>query len=640
MTVSLRHGRAPRAPRGPSRPPRWLAVVLAFLALLFVAAPAQAVGTDTVRIHFHRESNDYAGWGLHVWGVGVEIPRGLSWDHPMDPAGIDAFGIYFDVQVQAQVPSFNFIVHRGENKSFSHDLDVDICKDGREVWLVDGQDAVTAKRPEVDHPFAIGVESEQRQRRTLEWIGAGVLAGVLLVAAIWRVARRRLARSQAQLDAHAQLLLQAQEQLRSQGERMQHGAAADELTGLPTRTGLAQALDQALARAARRHGSLAVLFVDLDGFKQVNDSAGHDAGDDVLRTVASRLKGVLRDGDLVARVGGDEFVVLVESAATPMQAWKVGAKLVRAAAQPIERGGTTHQVGASVGIALYPSDGTDAASLMKAADGAMYDTKRAGRNACRFARPERQAELERQLAAQARVAAALEHGALTLVSTPIVEVATGRVVGAQASAHGSDDGRLVDVAPVLEGADDPRLAARLDRWLLTAACRAAARAHLASPDRPPFVAVAIATSFADADADTLPALVRDLLAEEGLPPQRLLLLFPASQLSDPGRPLDVMARLRGQGVRIGFSGASEFELGLQRLTAAPIDLLQVDAASESHARLGTAYMRALAALGAQCGFVTAATNVRTPAQRRWAVAAGCSWGSGDACVEADEAVAP
>jgi EAL domain-containing protein (putative c-di-GMP-specific phosphodiesterase class I) len=293
-------------------------------------------------------------------------------------------------------------------------------------------------------------------------------------------------------------------------------------------------------------------------------------------------------------------------------------------------------VGASVGIALYPSDGTDAASLLKAADAAMYDTKRAGRNACRFARPERQAELERQLAAQARVEAALVDGALTLVSTPIVEMATGRVVGVQASAHGSDEGRLVDVAPILDGADDPRLAARLDRWLLTAACRAAARGHVESPDRPPFVAVAIAAAFAD--AETLPALVRDLLAEEGLPPQRLLLLFPASVLSDPGRPLDVMVRLRGQGVRIGFSGASEVELGLQRLTAAPIDLLQVDAASESHARLGTAYMRALAALGTQCGFTTAAVHVRTPAQRRWAVAAGCSYGSGDACVDAGEAV--
>jgi diguanylate cyclase (GGDEF)-like protein len=633
MTVSPSHARTASV-----RPiaARWLALALALFALLFAAAPARAVGTDTVRIHFHRESNDYAGWGLHVWGVGVEIPRGLSWDHPMDPSGVDSFGIYFDVQVQAQVPGFNFIVHHGETKSFSHDLDVDIAHDGREVWLVDGQDTVSGRRPEVDHPFAIGVEAEQRQRRTLEGIGAAALAGALLLAAAWRVARRRLARSQAQLDAHAQLLLQAQEQLRAQGERMQHGAAADELTGLPTRTGLHQALEQALARASRSHGSLAVLFVDLDGFKQVNDSAGHDAGDDVLRTVASRLKGALRDGDLVARVGGDEFVVLVEPAATPMQAWKVGAKLVRAAALPIERAGATHQVGASVGIALYPSDGTDAASLLKAADAAMYDTKRAGRNACRFARPERQAELERQLAAQARVEAALVDGALTLVSTPIVEMATGRVVGVQASAHGSDEGRLVDVAPILDGADDPRLAARLDRWLLTAACRAAAREHVESPDRPPFVAVAIAAAFAD--AETLPALVRDLLAEEGLPPQRLLLLFPASVLSDPGRPLDVMVRLRGQGVRIGFSGASEVELGLQRLTAAPIDLLQVDAASESHARLGTAYMRALAALGTQCGFTTAAVHVRTPAQRRWAVAAGCSYGSGDACVDAGEAV--
>ncbi|MFN3304828.1 MAG: EAL domain-containing protein, partial [Roseateles sp.] len=125
--------------------------------------------------------------------------------------------------------------------------------------------------------------------------------------------------------------------------------------------------------------------------------------------------------------------------------------------------------------------------------------------------------------------------------------------------------------------------------------------------------------------------VRDVLAEAGLPPQRLLLLFPAARLAEPQRGLDTLSRLRGQGVRIGFSGINHAELGLQRLVMAPVDLLEVDLHGEAGTPPGTPYVRALAALGAQLGYAMSATGLDTPAQRRWAEAAGCTLGTGQAC---------
>lgn len=591
-------------------------------------APSAAAELPTVRIHFHRDSNDYVGWGMYIWGTGLALPHAVSWDRPLQPTGVDAFGIYFDVPVEPHVATFSFIVHKGENKSVAQDLAVDIPRHGREIWLFENSDRIHTSAPAVTQPFQLGLEAEQRRRATLQWTAAGVAGGLLLVALAWRVVRRRLASTREQLNAQVKMLVQAQNELRAQGERLQ-GNVVDELTGLPTRGGLHQALEQALGRCARHGQCLAVMFVDLDGFKQVNDSAGHDAGDAVLRAVSRRLRGVLRDGDVVARIGGDEFVAVVEALHSPLHAFKVGRKLVRAAAEPVEVEGRRHQVGASVGIALYPGDGSDAATLLKAADAAMYDTKRSGKGACRFVDAQRQAELEHRLALEQELSAALERQALQLHQEPVIELATGRITGRIATLGWQVDGVLQPVQGVLESADDPAFIAALDRWLLTHACRAAAAPTSATLDRPPFVAVALGCALSD--SEPLPALVRDVLAEEGLPPQRLMLLFPSRWLADPKRPLDVLMRLRAQGVKIGFTRASEVEIGLQRLITAPIDLLQLDVGARANAPGGTAHIRALAAVGAQCGFSVAAAGITHGAHLQWAQAAGCTLGSGPAC---------
>lgn len=613
------------------------ALSLAALWLLLAAAclfgtAAQAVEPVTVRVHFHRDKGDYSGWGLHVWGAGLVLPHSVSWDRPLEAAGVDAYGVYFDVPVEPTVQTFNLIVHRGETKSAPRDLAVDIASQGREVWVRDGSDTVFASAPPVDAVYAPGVEVERQHRLTLQWTAAGVAGGIVLLALGWRVVGRRLTSTRQELAANVQMLLQAQNDLRAQGERLQ-GLVTDELTGLPTRGGLQQALEQALARAARGDQAVGVMFIDLDGFKQVNDTGGHDAGDEVLRTVARRLRAAVREGDFVARVGGDEFVVVVEAVASPMQAFLVGRKLVRSVGEDIAFAGQAWRVGASVGIALSPADGADAATLLKSADTAMYETKRAGKGACRFVQPARQAEIERQLALEQALRRSLAADELGLTLEPVVELAGGRVAGHQATIAWHVDGQATPVQSVVDASDDAALAQQVDHWLITHACRAAVR-EAAADGAPGFVSLALGG--AAADLEDLPALVRDVLAQEGLPPQRLLLKFPGRRLAEAQRSLDVLLRLRGQGVRIGFTGITEMDIGLQRLVLAPVDQLELDVRASNAGQRGTPYVRALAALGAQCGYTVAATGIATAAQRRWAEAAGCTLGVGLACSEAAE----
>ena len=588
---------------------------------------AGAIETLNVRIHLHIDSNDYSGWGLYVWGAGLVLPHSVSWYRPLEASGVDAYGVYFDVGVEPTLKTFNFIAHRGEIKSTPNDLAVDTAKQEREVWVREGTDTVYASAPAVNTPFLVGLEVERQHRQSLQWMAGGTVATLVLLVLGWRLVGRRLARTREQLAANVQMLVQAHNDLRAQGERLQ-GLGTDELTGLPTRGGLQQALEQALARATRNDHAVAVMFIDLDGFKQVNDTGGHDAGDEVLRTVARRLRGAVRECDFVARVGGDEFVVIVEAVASPIQAFHVGRKLVRAAAEEIIVAGHAHRVGASIGIAMSPGDGSDAAALLKAADNAMYDTKRAGKGTCRFVTAQRQAELERQLALEEALQRSLDKDELTLALEPVVEFASGRVVGHKATLQWSPDGQALPVQAVVEQSDNAALARQVDRWLMTRACRAVGRERTAGQS-PSFVSMMLAT--AAGDLVELPSLVRDVLAEEGLPPQRLLLLFPARRLGEQQSTLDALIRLRGHGVRIGFTGIYEADIGLQRLVMGPIDQLEIDVRSEGGLQRGTPYVRALVAFGLQMGYAVSAVGLGTAAQRRWAEAAGCTLGAGAAC---------
>nr|WP_315257846.1 EAL domain-containing protein [uncultured Duganella sp.] len=259
---------------------------------------------------------------------------------------------------------------------------------------------------------------------------------------------------------------------RKQAEQRAHELSTrDALTNLLNRRALIQQLEHAVATADRSGVGFALLFLDLDKFKPINDSYGHEAGDELLRQVAARLTAAVRVADIVARLGGDEFVVLIEGKAASANAARVGHKIEMACALPFEIGGNRLKTGASIGIALYPEDGVNAQALMKNADTAMYHAKKNSATPVQFFHEElnvRERERE-QWALELRKA--LAAGQLELRYQPQVELASGRVTGAESllywrhPLHG-----LLQAAQFLPHVQDRMLLDRVDAWVVTQSC--------------------------------------------------------------------------------------------------------------------------------------------------------------------------
>ena len=220
------------------------------------------------------------------------------------------------------------------------------------------------------------------------------------------------------------------EQQRSQADihRLAH---TDALTGLENRFALNIRLEQQLAHARRTHTDLAILFIDLDHFKKINDSQGHEAGDRLLVAAAQRMKDLLRDVDTLARLGGDEFIIVLGGPLTPDSVTQVAVRLVESLSEPYQLSGANVHSGASVGVAMFPCDGNDSATLLRHADTAMYAAKRQGRGNFQFFSESMNAATHEHLMLENRMWAALEHGGFEIHLQAQVEIETGRVVGAE-----------------------------------------------------------------------------------------------------------------------------------------------------------------------------------------------------------------
>lgn len=217
-----------------------------------------------------------------------------------------------------------------------------------------------------------------------------------------------------------------------QAAQVRHLAQHDVLTGLPNRALFKELLDGALARAQRRGSQLAALFVDLDGFKQINDGFGHDTGDDVLREVSRRLGATIRAGDRAARMGGDEFYVLADDVESPDAAGQMAQRVLDALAEPMLVDGQEHQLSASIGIALYPRDGASSEELLKHADIAMYRAKNAGRAGYSFFAESDNVDSRERFAIQSQLRQALQRREFVLHFQPRVDLPTGRICGVEA----------------------------------------------------------------------------------------------------------------------------------------------------------------------------------------------------------------
>ena len=399
-------------------------------------------------------------------------------------------------------------------------------------------------------------------------------------------------------------------------EQLRHQALHDPLTGLPNRVLFVDRLSHALVRRARSTNGLAVLFVDLDNFKDVNDRLGHAVGDRLLRLVASRLRGVLRAEDSACRLGGDEFAFLLEDSTTP-RAERVAERILAALAAPFELGEGTVTLSASIGIAVTsgPMDEDDATAaadeLLRDADTAMYAAKGLGKGRVRvFSRGMEDTAARRRELGTA-LARALDDDELFLEYQPIVDMRTRAQFGLEALVRWEHPqlGRLMP-ADFIPLAEENRLISRLGDWVLRRACT-----DLADGE----TLVSVNVSAHQLGSRELPALVERVLGETGLKPSRLLLELTESTIASAGAGAEgELQAIQRLGVHIALDDFGSGYSSLEYLGRLPIDILKIDRSLIEQVHVEPQrqeVLRAIAHIAEKLGLSTIVEGVEHEAQR-------------------------
>ena len=409
--------------------------------------------------------------------------------------------------------------------------------------------------------------------------------------------------------------------------RIHHLAHHDLLTGLPNRGAFMERLDQLMATARDNGDRLALLFVDLDHFKRVNDSLGHLVGDTLLKTVAARITECLRASDLVARFGGDEFMVLLPIAQQREDAEEVAHKLLRAIAAPLEVEGQSISVSPSIGIAFFPDDGDDPATLIKHADTAMYVAKSRGRANCQFFESSMASVAYEALLLEVQLGQALERGEFELLYQPMVRASDGICVGLEALIrwHHPERGLLGpdDFVPV---AEQRRLMQRIGRWTMRQALRSARIWQSLRPDGAA-LPVAVNLSSLEFHAADFVDSVSDLLLSEGVPGHWLELeLTERVLMDDIDAVKDTLRQLKRLGVRVAIDDFGTGQSSLAHLRELAVDKIKIDRSfvtglpSDAGAH---AIARAVVQLAHGLKLGVTAEGVETEAQRQALAAMHC-----------------
>ncbi|MGD9786731.1 MAG: EAL domain-containing protein [Sulfuricellaceae bacterium] len=351
-------------------------------------------------------------------------------------------------------------------------------------------------------------------------------------------------------------------------------AMHDPLTALPNRRLLTDRLEQAIALAHRHGGEAALLFIDLDRFKAINDTLGHGVGDELLVRIAERLRGLMRESDTVGRLGGDEFLAVVQELRQKEDASLVAQKILDTLSRPFMVGDRELTVSVSIGIALYPQDGDSVESLIRSADMAMLAAKQAGRHGFRFFDPRIDSIAAERLALETRLRQAFESGKLYLHYQPQVALKDCRLIGVEALLRWQDSERG-NISPLhfIPVAEASGLIIPIGAWVLREACRQAQHWN-AARGTPLGIAVNISSP------QFRPALVEEVktaLADSGLPPHLLELELTESVVMGQGSDvLALMGALRELGVRLSLDDFGTGYSSLSYLKAFPLDKLKVD----------------------------------------------------------------
>ena len=406
--------------------------------------------------------------------------------------------------------------------------------------------------------------------------------------------------------------------------QIQQLAHFDPLTGLPNRLLLKDRCVQALSLAERSGQSLALMFIDLDHFKNINDSLGLQVGDEVLLVLAQRLKDNVREQDTVARLGGDEFILLLPNADT-LGAARVADKLIQAAMLPLHIGQHELTVTPSIGIAIYPKDGADLDTLYKCADAAMYRAKEDGRNSYRFFTSELQAVSDRTLLLDNALRRALARDQLSLVYQPQIDLLTNQIIGAEALLRW-DHPELGKISPAefIPIAESSGLILPIGEWVIRTAL-----AQLAQWIQSGMRAITLSVNLSSVQFRhaELPELVSRLLSDAGLPPELLELeLTEGVAMRNPVSAIAVMDDLHQRGIRLSIDDFGTGYSSLSYLKRFKVYKLKID---QSFVRDITtnpddkAIVSAVIGLAASMGMKTIAEGVETEGQLDFLRSEGC-----------------
>ena len=433
-----------------------------------------------------------------------------------------------------------------------------------------------------------------------------------------------------QLVAHKRELDEKNRELELQKRQMNFIAYHDALTGLPNRDSFREKLEHAIGLAKRNESAIAIMFVDLDRFKIVNDTLGHHVGDEMLREIAARIRRVLRDTDTLSRIGGDEFTVLLETLRHPDDAASVAEKILEVIKKPVQIG--TYELGttASVGIALYPEDGSDANSLIKNADSAMYLAKSEGKNSYRYYTKKLSDDVHRRMQIEHDLRNAIERGELSLVYQPQYDLQTQRVVAAEALLrwnHGAEG--QISPSEFIPIAEDSGIIVPIGEWVFMSACREFMRWKAMGLQ---IGSIAINVSSVQFNQADVVKRFRTIVEAVGIDPQRVEIEITERYIMEHTlHNQTILDQLRKIGFRISVDDFGTGYSSMSYLKTLPLDTIKIDKSfidDIPHDKNDVAISRAILALAKSLGYTVVAEGIEYAEQEQFLKEQRCDYGQG------------
>ena len=402
-------------------------------------------------------------------------------------------------------------------------------------------------------------------------------------------------------------------------QKLNYMATHDALTGLPNRIMFSQLLNQAIQTAKRNKKNLAVFFIDLDRFKIINDTLGHDAGDQLLQEIAKRFKDVLRSSDVVGRLGGDEFVILIEDFNHFRLMKNVAQKILSAAMKPVMIIGEECRVTASIGISVYPNDGLDEQSLMKNADIAMYYAKEEGKNNYQFYSKDIKSQSNERMLIETNLRRALERNELSLDYQARLDFKTNTITGVEALLRWNNE-YLGAVTPTqfIPVAEETGLIVPIGRWVLKTVCLQ--NVVWKNQGLPP-VCMSVNLSLRQLMDDGLLGDIKDALDESGMDPHLLELEITESMvMHNPTALISLLCKIKDMGVRLAIDDFGTGYSSLAQIKRFPIDTIKVDRSFIRNLTVNSedkAMTEAIITMGKSLSLTVVAEGVETLAQKEF-----------------------